>query len=169
MNDASSPFSGNPRPVRQPDGAAVPSRKKAHIAMATNPSRSELIALYKGMLRNIIDRNPSGLRLRIASALGTHKSFLSQLTNPADSTPIPAKHLRVLFEYCHFTAEERSMFMTAYNSAHPRRRQAVDVEPQGERQTETLEVEIPVLDSPARQRALRAYVHELVRRLSDVL
>ena len=45
------------------------------------------------MLSTVIDQRPSGTRQRLADALGKHRSFVTQITSPAYSTPIPAKHL----------------------------------------------------------------------------
>ena len=132
-------------------------------------SRNELIASYKALLRDIIDRNPSGLRLRIANTLGTHRSFLSQLTNPSDPTPIPAKHLKTLFELCHFSTEEQKLFVSAYKKAHPKRVGRIAMPPGPKRETETLELQIPVLDDPARQRALVAHIRDVVKGFTDLL
>ncbi len=82
--------------------------------------RRAAIAAYKGLLRDCIDRRPSGLRGRLARALGKHKSFVSQITNPAYDVPIPAGDLPVIFEVCHLTPEERRRFLELYEKAHPR-------------------------------------------------
>ena len=36
-------------------------------------------------------------------ALGKNRSFVSQITNPAYAMPIPAQHLEIIFEICHFS------------------------------------------------------------------
>ena len=82
--------------------------------------RRRAIAAYKALLREFIDRRPSGLRGRLARALGKHKSFISQITSPAYAVPIPAGDLPVIFEVCHLTAEERRRFLELYERAHPR-------------------------------------------------
>src|ERR671932_2129479 len=82
-------------------------------------SDPEPIAAYKTILRDCIDRRPAGLRARIATALGKHKSFVSQLTNPIYPMPVPARHIETIFEICHFTPEERRAFLRAYGRAHP--------------------------------------------------
>ena len=61
-------------------------------------SRAEIIAGYKSLLRSCIERRPSGLRGRLAMALGKHKSFVSQIANPAYAVPIPAGDLPIIFE-----------------------------------------------------------------------
>lgn len=77
------------------------------------------VAEYKLYLRDCIDRRPSGMRQKIATALGKHKSFVSQITNPAYTVPIPAGDLHVIFDVCHFAPEERSRFLELYERAHP--------------------------------------------------
>mgnify|MGYP000606055132 CR=1 FL=1 len=50
----------------------------------------EAVAAYKRMLADIIEKRPSGTRQRLAAALAKNRSFVSQITNPAYATPIPA-------------------------------------------------------------------------------
>ena len=52
-------------------------------------SRDEFVLIYKSLLRAIIVRNPSGLRLKIAKTLSTHKSFVSQITKSCGSDADP--------------------------------------------------------------------------------
>jgi hypothetical protein len=85
--------------------------------------RTEAIARYKTLLRDVIDRRPSGLRGRLAMALGKHKSFVSQITNPSYSVPIPAVDLPTIFEICHLAPAERERFLALYREAHPERMQ----------------------------------------------
>lgn len=143
-----------------PDGAPAASAPRA---------RGDLTATYKTLLRDVIDRNPSGLRLKIAKSLGTHRSFLSQITNPSDPTPIPAKHVRALFELCHFSPAERERFMNAYKGAHPKRAHAVQTPADLVRKTNILELNVPVLGDPKRQRELEALIVDFVRRLGEIL
>lgn len=83
------------------------------------PAREELVAAYKRLLQDYLDRRPSGMRLQIARAMGKHRSFVSQITNPAYSIPIPARHLETIFRICHFSPAERKTFLAAYAEAHP--------------------------------------------------
>ncbi|MEQ8347915.1 MAG: hypothetical protein RIB84_02275 [Sneathiellaceae bacterium] len=89
--------------------------------MAGGTGAADPVAAYKSLLRDLIDRRPSGTRGRIALALGKHKSFVSQITNPAYAVPVPAKHLPLIFELGHFSPEERRRFIAAYRKAHPDR------------------------------------------------
>lgn len=83
--------------------------------------REELVAHYKRLLQTYIDRRPSGTRQKIAAALGTNKSFVSQITSPAYGVPVPESHIDTIMALCHFSAEERETFMEAYAQAHPGR------------------------------------------------
>ena len=77
------------------------------------------IAAYKRLLRDYLALRPSGTRQRIAKVTGTHKSFISQVANPAYRVPLPAQHVETIMDVCHFSAEERAAFTTAYEAAHP--------------------------------------------------
>ncbi|MEJ8569940.1 hypothetical protein [Microbaculum marinum] len=85
------------------------------------PEPVEGIVEYKSLLRDVIDRRPSGTRRRLAEAIGKNPSFVSQITNPAYPTPIPAGDVEAILELCHFSPEERTRFLEAYANAHPRR------------------------------------------------
>ncbi|CAN7323978.1 hypothetical protein LJR231_001753 [Phyllobacterium sp. LjRoot231] len=77
------------------------------------------IVAYKTILAQIIDNRPSGTRQRLATALGKHRSFVTQITSPAYSTPLPARHLATIFRVCHFSPVEQGRFVEAYHVAHP--------------------------------------------------
>jgi len=79
------------------------------------------VADYKRVLQQVLENRPAGTRLRLAEALGKNRSFISQITNPSYSVPIPAAHLDRIFEICHFLAGEKAQFMAAYRRAHPHR------------------------------------------------
>ena len=83
------------------------------------PGSEEAIRAYKTILSQVIDQRPSGMRQRLADALGKHRSFVTQISSPAYSTPIPSKHLPAIFSVCHFSPAEREAFVTAYALAHP--------------------------------------------------
>ena len=93
---------------------------KAKAAPGAEPS-SEALAEYKTVLRRVLDSRPSGTRQRLAEALGKNRSFISQISNPAYSTPIPAQHIEHIVKLCHFSPSEKAAFMRAYGRAHPRR------------------------------------------------
>jgi hypothetical protein len=127
------------------------------------------IAAYKTILRDCIDRRPAGLRARIATALGKHKSFVSQLTNPIYPMPVPARHIETIFEICHFSAEERRSFLKAYGRAHPEKGPEAEKESAAPARRKTISLEIPELGDPRKQRKLEALLHELVERLCELV
>jgi len=92
---------------------------------ATSGSRSvadsSAVTEYKRVLQQVLENRPAGTRLRLAEALGKNRSFISQITNPSYSVPIPAAHIDRILETCHFLAAEKAEFMAAYRRAHPNR------------------------------------------------
>src|SRR5689334_6613204 len=90
-----SPGWPTPPPPRLSAASRPRSRPMADTAAL---DRSARVARYKAYLRHCIDRRPSGLRQRLATALGKHKSFVSQISNPAYSVPIPAGDLATILE-----------------------------------------------------------------------
>ncbi len=119
------------------------------------------VAEYKRILQLICDNRPSGTRGRLALALNTHRSFISQLVNPSYSMPIPAQHLQTLFEVCRFSPAERASFLEAYDRAHPGRRDAAaDDTP-----TRLVSLRIPDLGDPERNRVVDEMLAEYARHL----
>ena len=115
-------------------------------------AKQDPVAAYKTLLRELIDRRPSGTRQKIAMALGKHKSFVSQITNPSYAVPVPAKHLATIFELCHFSPEERRGFLEVYRRAHPGRH-LQPVEARSDAPV-TLSIEIPALKDARRRSEL---------------
>ncbi|MCY3878671.1 MAG: hypothetical protein OXF74_05770 [Rhodobacteraceae bacterium] len=74
---------------------------------------------YKLLLRDAVCRCPVGTKQKIARELGTSRSFISQIFNPANEVPLPARHLRTIIRLCEFTRQEESAFHDAYARAHP--------------------------------------------------
>lgn len=129
-------------------------------------SRQALIEAYKATLRGCIDKRPSGLRRKLAEVLGTHKSFISQITNPSDPTPIPSRHLDAIIDVCHLSPAERKQFLDAYRDAHPDQL-APDAE--SHRHFRTLHIQIPALKDPRKQQALETLIRDTVRRLCELM
>jgi len=98
-----------------------------------DPARGETVADYKRLLQTVCENRPSGTRVRLAVALGTNRSFVSQLVNPAYSLPIPAQHLETIFEICHFSPTEKRDFLEAFGQAQvfAERRQGLLGQPTG--------------------------------------
>ena len=132
----------------------------------TRGTRKERIAAYKTTLRRLIDQRPSGIRRKIAEVTGTHKSFISQITNPSDATPLPARHIDTIFAVCHLSPEEQRAFLAEYHSAHPGHAEVWDV-PQ--RHTRTLHIQIPIIEDEKKQKALESLIRDTVRRLCDLV
>jgi hypothetical protein len=86
--------------------------------MAKEPVEDAILA-YKTILSQIIDNRPSGTRQRLATAIGKHRSFVTQITSAAYSTPLPTRHLATIIQVCHFSPAELERFLAAYQQAHP--------------------------------------------------
>lgn len=101
----------------------------AEAGISSDAGNAAAVALYKGILQQVLDARPSGTRQRIASALGKNRSFVSQIANPTYATPIPARHLDLIMEICHFSLVDKTAFLEAYAKAHPRRLSLVGARP----------------------------------------
>lgn len=122
----------------------------------------DAVTEYKAVLRTVLDQRPSGTRQRLATALGKNRSFISQISNPAYSVPIPARHLDVIFEICHFSVDERQAFLSAYGRAHPRRLNLIeDGAPTREHR-----IRLPDLGDEARNRELERVVDEFIQKVT---
>jgi hypothetical protein len=122
----------------------------------------EPVARYKSVLQQVLDSRPSGMRQRLAEALGKNRSFISQISNPAYPTPIPVQHVEAIFELCHFSAAEKEQFLTAYRQAHPRRLQLYKERERVRRVTLTL----PDLGDERLNHELDSLVAELAEKLA---
>ena len=91
------------------------------VSGVAQPSQSDPVAEYKEILKKVHETRPSGTRRRLAEVLGTNPSFISQISSPAYSTPVPAQYIERLLDLCHFSRREREQFLQAYGRAHPRR------------------------------------------------
>ena len=125
------------------------------------PASDNPVAAYKRILQIICDNRPSGTRNRLATALGTNRSFVSQLVNPVYVVPIPAQHLETIFEVCHFSAADRSAFLAVYDQAHPGRRSSADAE----LGTRLISVRVPDLGNPAHNKAIDDMIADHARQL----
>jgi len=133
---------------------------------AAPPAREDLVAAYKRLLQVYLDRRPSGMRLKIAKAIGKHRSFVSQITNPAYPIPVPARHLERIFKICHFSPEEKQKLMAAYAAAHPN--QSKSAAPPRRAGTRVIEVELPVSGNAEVDREIEDAVRGLARQLGRI-
>jgi hypothetical protein len=139
--------------------------------MADAPeSRDELasaagVAEYKSILQRVLETRPSGTRQRIATALSKNRSFVTQITSPAYETPIPARHLNLIMEICHFSQGDRDAFLAAYARAHPSRPTSAP----GVMRRRAHTVLLPDLGAPERNRQLDSLIGDFVEKLTSLL
>ncbi|MFO1057093.1 MAG: hypothetical protein U1E53_09015 [Dongiaceae bacterium] len=126
----------------------------------------EAVALYKRLLQAVLEKRPSGMRQRLAEALGKNRSFISQISNPAYPTPIPAQHVDAILEICHFAAGERAQFLAAYRRAHPQRLRVLG---QLELRVRRVALTLPDLGDEERNRRLEAALVEMAERIAGML
>lgn len=124
------------------------------------------VAAYKTLLRQLIDRRPSGTRQRIAEAFGTHKSFVSQVTNPAYRVPLPAQHIPTLFRVCHFSEEEQRAFLEIYARAHPAQSSAIDELAGIER--DVIRIPLPDFGDPEIGREVEELIRDFAERVIEL-
>ncbi len=131
-------------------------------------SREQAVRAYKRLLQTYLDRRPSGTRQKIALALGKHKSFVSQITNPAYAAPVPARHLGTIFDICHMSPEERSIFLAAYRAAHPKRSESMALDPVQDSE-HVIQIRVPNLGDPRLQRELEETIRHTASRIIALL
>ena len=133
-------------------------------ATGSDEERAEAIATYKSILKEILDRRPAGTRHRLSQALGKARSFISQISNPTYTIAIPAPHLSVIFEVCHFSAEEKKRFLATYAEAHPRRPVSLETLPR----LRTLHLPVPDLGDDRHNEDFDQLIHDFVDGLAKV-
>jgi hypothetical protein len=127
-------------------------------------SSEEAIRAYKSILAHVIDQRPSGMRQRLADALGKHRSFVTQISSLAYSTPIPSKHLPAIFSVCHFSAAEREQFLAAYHRAHPGKKSPAA----GLRKTRHLSLVVPDLGDDRQNAALDRAINDFIQKVAGI-
>jgi hypothetical protein len=125
----------------------------------------EAVAEYKTILKAVLESRPSGMRQKLAEAIGKNRSFVSQISNPAYQVPIPARHLSHIFEICHFSSQQRGAFLKAYSRAHPGRAIAVS----GARQERKIALTLPDLGSSKKNQQLETLILDFVHRLVSLM
>ena len=138
---------------------------KVIVEPTADQPKDELVAEYKSILQGLINLRPSGTRMKISQALNKNKSFVSQITNPSYSIPVPAKHLSTIFDICRFSFKERETFLKAYTAAHPNYHYRVETTVKAPVKHRKLIIEIPMLKDHAEQRKIeemiRSFTHQL--------
>ena len=125
--------------------------------MAKQAGNEDALRAYKALLRDLIDRRPSGTRQRIAKALGTHKSFVSQVANPNYSVPLPAQHIPTLIKVCRLTKDEEKRFLEAYAHAHPSYRGESEFR---EARTDSVTIDMPRYEDPELRDDVKTAIRE---------
>jgi hypothetical protein len=123
------------------------------------------VAVYKRIFKEVLDSRPSGMRLRLATAIGKNRSFVSQISNPAYPVPIPVQHLNTIFEVCHFPPQVKVAFLRAYARAHPRRVGRLTDGPHDR----ALTLHLPDLGSAKKNAQLDTLLQEFARRLTAIM
>lgn len=137
--------------------------------MADDGDRSDevnWVAEYKRILLRVLDLRPSGMRQRLADALGANRSFVSQITNPAYPVPIPPRHVEIIFDACRFPEADRRAFLEAYERAHPGRLQ------QSHRPSPHLRhvtVYVPDLGDSAKNAELDKFLTDMATRIAALI
>ncbi len=133
---------------------------------AAVPHKGDASAIpeYKRILKNVLDLRPSGTRQRLSAALGKNRSFVSQIANPAYPMPIPAQHLDILLEVCHFSDAEKRTFMEFYRRAHPGRIRVVSAKPA----TRRITIDVPDMGDASKNSAIDAMFETMARSLLRV-
>jgi hypothetical protein len=139
--------------------------KGGRAAPAPTVIGPQAVADYKRILQHVLDNRPSGMRQRLAEALGKNRSFISQICNPAYQTPVPAQHLERIFEICHFSPHEREEFLDAYHRAHPSRLRGHKVHAR----TRSITVDVPDLGDAERNAALDELIADFAAKTAKLL
>lgn len=131
--------------------------------------KEELVAGYKKVFQRLINMRPSGTRNKIAKAIGKNKSFVSQITNPSYSVPIPAKHLNTIFNICHFSLKERETLLKHYIAAHPNYQYRIESAGTKSATQTKLVLDVPVLDDPMEQQKVESIIRDFTRQLFELM
>lgn len=134
-------------------------------AAAEEAEEVSAVAEYKRIFKEVLDSRPSGMRIRLAHAMGKNRSFVSQISNPAYPVPIPIQHLNTIFDLCHFPPYAKSAFLQAYARAHPRRVGRLAEIPR----ERIITLHLPDLGSNKRNGQVDALIQEFARRLVAIL
>ena len=81
---------------RRASGARAPQggdRRPWREARPKRDAPADAVADYKAILKAVLESRPSGMRQRLAEAIGKNRSFVSQISNPSYQVPIPARHV----------------------------------------------------------------------------
>jgi len=128
-------------------------------------AKTVYVEAYKTILRNVLEQRPSGTRQRLATALGKNRSFISHMCNPAYPVPIPAPHLEIIFEICHFPPGDKRAFLDSFARAHPNRSRQLRDSPS----LRNLKLEVYDFGDEKKNRAFDELVRDVTRRLARIV
>lgn len=131
----------------------------------SEPRVPKAIRQYKSVFQRVLESRPSGTRQRLATALGTDRSFISQISSPAYKVAIPVHHLDTILEVCHFSPDDRTEFIAAYDKAHPGQRPASS----GGADRRSMSLVVPDLGSARANRLFDDMLRELARNMARLL
>ena len=133
--------------------------------MGVPAEEGNAVAAYTQILRDVIEQRPSGIRRRLAEVLGKNRSFITHLSNPVYSTPIPAQYVESILAVCHFSIAEREAFLAAYERAHPGRL----ARPPAGTMWRNVTVRLPDLNDPARNAQLDRLLQDMGVRIAHMM
>ncbi|TIU03956.1 MAG: hypothetical protein E5W40_23625, partial [Mesorhizobium sp.] len=93
-----------------------------------------------------------------------HRSFVTQISSPAYSIPIPSKHLPAIFSVCHFSPAERDHFLAAYHQAHPGKMSVAS----GMRKTRHVSLIVPDFGDDKQNAALDRAVNDFIQKITSI-
>lgn len=146
-------------------GPKMPESGRGKSPAAPTVIGPQAVADYKRILQHVLNNRPSGMRQRLAEALGKNRSFISQICNPSYQTPVPAQHLEPIFEICHFSPHERDEFLDAYHRAHPSRLRGH----KSHSRSRSVTVHVPDLGSAERNAALDELIADFAAKAAKLL
>jgi len=133
--------------------------------MGTPIDTGTAVAAYKQILREALEKRPAGIRRRLAEVMGKNRSFITHLSNPTYSTPIPARYVESILAVCHFALPEREAFLAAYEKAHPGKL----ARPAAHASLRTVSMRLPDLEDPDRNAQLERMLHDMAFRIAHLI
>ena len=124
-----------------------------------------MVRNYKKIFQSVLNKRPSGTRQKLASELGKNRSFISQISNPDYSVPIPPRHLESIFEICRFTKKNKTEFLKAYAQAHPNRINTRS----GRSATREITLQVPDLGSSVNNKELEELIMLVSNKISRIV
>ncbi len=123
----------------------------------------ELVQEYKSILATYISKRPSGMKKKIAEAIGTKSSFVSQITSPSYRVPIPSHCVHPIMDVCHLSPVERTEFLAAYSLAHPGQAELLNQSEFSGEDSYTVDL------SAVKDKKTKAMIKQALKQLADTL